>query len=217
MNLNKKEINRYLGYHRSLPDSITQQMINEVSDTLIKIVSPKHVFEKYPVAVQGDEVTIDQFIIKSSKLARHLRQCHWVYLFAATLGIAADNKIRAYCAVSMSKASVAQAVCTALIESYCDEIQEGLSKLELKNNCFLRPRFSPGYGDFSIEYQKELLNKLNASKRIGLTLTNSHLMVPTKSVSAMIGVTNKPNCHTNKCAACDNKECEFREDRKEHE
>ena len=49
-------------------------------------------------------------------------------------------------------------------------------------------RYSPGYGDFPLEAQRELLALIDAPRKVGVWLTDSLLMVPSKSGSAMIGV-----------------------------
>ena len=106
--------------------------------------------------------------------------------------------------------AVADAVCSALIEDYCDEMQAQLAAAEAEGGLYLRPRFSPGYGDFALESQREIFSRLACEKRIGLTLTDTLMMVPFKSVTAVIGVTGTPACAYNKCAACTNTACAFR-------
>ena len=76
-----------------------------------------------------------------------------------------------------------------MIEAYCDACQKELSTEAAKEGLYLRSRFSPGYGDFSLDYQKELLILLDAPKRIGLTVTDSMMLTPTKSVTAVMGLT----------------------------
>ena len=49
-------------------------------------------------------------------------------------------------------------------------------------------RFSPGYGDMPIEIQVDILQLLDASRRLGMVLTESNLMIPTKSITALIGM-----------------------------
>lgn len=212
MEFNKKEAIRYLGFYKTVPDENTQKLIDEVGDKLLSEITPKSVYKKYPITVSEQMVTIDNSVIHSKNLSRHLKGCKYAYLFAATLGIKADSRIRAYAATSMSRSAIAQSVSAALIETYCDEIQAIIAQAELQEGHYLKPRFSPGYGDFPIEFQKELLPRLDAAKRIGITLTDSCLMVPTKSVSAVIGVTDSPNCNSNRCINCDNTDCEFREE-----
>ena len=118
--------------------------------------------------------------------------------------------VRRYAVRGAAAGAVADAVCSALIEDYCDEMQARLAAEEARNGLFLRPRFSPGYGDFALESQREIFPRLACEKRIGVTLTDSLLMTPFKSVTAVIGVTASPDCAYNKCAACTNTACAFR-------
>ena len=76
---------------------------------------------------------------------------------------------------------------------------------------YIRPRFSPGYGDFSIQHQKAVLAMLEASKRIGVTMTDSYMLTPTKSVTAVIGIGDaEMNCNLNSCEECDKTDCTYR-------
>lgn len=212
MEINKQEVIRYLGMNKSETINSIDRLIDEITNKLLAEVSPKCAYKKYDITVLDNTVEIDGIKIESVKLSNHLKGCKSAYLFVATLGLAADNCIRLYSTTNMSRCAVAQAVCTALIENYCNEQQARIADIELKNGKFLRSRFSPGYGDFPLEHQKDILPRLEASKRVGITLTDSLLMVPTKSVSAIIGVTDSKDCNINRCKKCENLACEFREE-----
>lgn len=76
---------------------------------------------------------------------------------------------------------------------------------------YLRPRFSPGYGDFPLDCQQRLLDSLEAGKRIGIKLTDSLLMMPSKSVTAVMGVSKKPyRCDVKGCESCGKRDCLYR-------
>ena len=113
--------------------------------------------------------------------------------------------------LNMARGTVAHSVANALIEDYCDEMQAQIAEKEAATGLFLKPRYSPGYGDFALQSQKEIFARLECAKRIGLTLTDTMLMVPFKSVTAVIGVTDAPTCTYVKCRGCANTDCEFRE------
>ena len=49
-------------------------------------------------------------------------------------------------------------------------------------------RFSPGYGDCPLTAQRSIVDALNATRLIGLTVTPTSLLMPTKSVTAVIGL-----------------------------
>jgi cobalamin-dependent methionine synthase I len=146
-------------------------------------------------------------------LRNHLSGCGEAYLFAATLGTKADFLLERASKIDMSRAVVLQACAAALTESVCDEAERELSAEAAKRGLFLRPRYSPGYGDFSILHQRDLLGILQAQKKIGLAMTQDSMLVPTKSVTAVIGLTaEQTTCHIAKCMGCKSLNCPFRKD-----
>ena len=113
----------------------------------------------------------------------------------------------------MSKAVILQACAATVIEAYCDEQQDFMKEEADKQGLYLRPRFSPGYGDFPLTYQKDLLGVLNCQKRIGLTVMDSLILAPSKSVTAVIGLTEESTtCHIARCMTCQAKNCPFRKE-----
>ncbi|MBR2296223.1 MAG: hypothetical protein IKA43_02325 [Clostridia bacterium] len=121
--------------------------------------------------------------MKSHSLSVNLKRCKSVYVFAATLGIEVDRLIDRYSKILQAKASVCHAVGSALIESFCDYVNETLTNGKKSTR-----RFSPGYGDLGLEYQGVVLNALDAERKIGIILNDSLLMTPSKSVTAIIGI-----------------------------
>lgn len=105
------------------------------------------------------------------------------------------------------------ACATTAIENLCDEIQIEIMNSALKDNLHITNRYSPGYGDFSIENQGDILNVLEAYKKIGLSVTESSIMLPRKSVTALIGLSDISNSLSkDKCNNCKNVNCTFRKD-----
>ncbi|MDE7274422.1 MAG: Vitamin B12 dependent methionine synthase activation subunit [Lachnospiraceae bacterium] len=215
---NLREIYRYLGYGTRTPDDNIAAMIVEVLDSLSNMIQPKNIYKIYPCSISENIVVLKgekrALAFESRNLADNLAQCRSVILIAATLGLEADKLLQKYEILNMTKATIAQACGAACIEAYCNILQEQICE-EVSTDerkLYLRPRFSPGYGDLPLRYQKVIFEELECTKRIGLTLTDSLLMYPTKSVSALIGLTANPqSCHIGKCKNCDNTECEFRE------
>lgn len=164
--------------------------------------------------MSGNELDFGCLQTTSKNLSRNLSECTGVILFAATLGSRVDVILKKYTALQMSKAVVMQAAAVAMLEDYCDEINRQLKLQYEQNHQYLRPRFSPGYGDFSLQCQTRIAAVLELNKRIGITLTDSLLMVPTKSVTAVIGIGSKQkDCLAAGCAACESKECTYRRDK----
>ena len=93
-------------------------------------------------------------------------------------------------------------MCTAKIEEVCDMCEEEIKKNVAQDGFYTNFRYSPGYGDFPLEYQRRIVTLLGCDKTIGLTVTDSSLLIPQKSVTAIIGIfeseqkTKKKNCDT---------------------
>lgn len=211
--MNVKETLRYLGYHGREADSQVLALVEQCWEELEHGASPKSIYREYPLRFfEEDGIDGYGFSTHSKALKRNLDGCGWVILFAATLGSGVDMLLQRYNRLQMSKAVVLQAAAAAMLEDYCDEINEEIRNEYEKKGCFLRPRFSPGYGDFSLECQPALLQCLEAGKRVGITLTDSLLMAPSKSVTAVIGISDKPGTREGKkCQNCEKKECAYRE------
>lgn len=217
MKIREREIYRYLGYRNHEPDDRTKRLVKEVLTDLEPAVLPKSVMRVFQCEVENNQIYLrdeqTEITIQSSQLAKNLERCKYAILFAATLGNAPDKLIMKYEITNMAKAAVVQAASAEMIESYCDEIQENIRQDWKEKGYFLRPRFSPGYGDLSLSYQKPFFELLSCEKRIGVTLTDTLLMLPTKSVTALIGITKEnESCHIGRCNKCEKKDCEFRDE-----
>ena len=187
MDLRTREAIRYLGFGKHQVDIQTLQLIQESFEELEQLAEKKAVYEVYELLMKNESVQIGHLCIQSKKLYKNLESCNKVVVFAATLGTAVDRQLRKYEVLNIAKAVVWQACAAAFLEEFCDEIQEEIRR-KLEPNCSIKPRFSPGYGDFSISYQDDILSMLNATKRIGITLTDAKMMSPSKSVTALIGI-----------------------------
>lgn len=193
-----KEAARYLGYGAAAPDEAVVSLIGEIRDQAEKQLKPKSVTGTFDIST---------FDFRGKSIASHLSGAHSIILFAATLGAESERMSAYYQKTDLQKAVVFDAVCNVLIEDYCDSVCRELKKAAAQNGRYINTRFSPGYGDFSIEYQKLILDNLNAGRRIGLSVTDNSLLIPQKSVTAVIGVFDSPPAGTARgCASCNMKD-----------
>ena len=195
-------------YLRARPDDKEAQLlVDTVYLRLRNEVQARHVLQKYRVAVDATGVTLESGTrFNSRDLAAHLKGCEEALLLGATLGSRVDAAIRRLALGSVAEGAAAQAVAAALIESYCDEVQARFDTGGLAQ----RPRFSPGYGDWDLAEQRLIFPVLNCAKLIGLTLTEGCMMAPSKSVTAVIGLSEDVQCVWNKCMTCGNINCPYR-------
>ncbi|CUX43435.1 vitamin B12 dependent-methionine synthase activation domain-containing protein [Clostridium sp. C105KSO13] len=209
-----KEAIRYLGYGKHAVDDHTLALISDSFLNLEAAAGRKSIYRIFDLKQTGDDkVLIETMEIHSKNLAKNLKGCNKIVLFGATLGIGADRLIRRASLTDMARTVVLQACAAAMLEEYCEECQSNIDRELRTQGLYLRPRFSPGYGDFDIHYQTQLMQMLDCAKLIGLTMTDSFMMSPTKSVTAVIGASAaKEKCHSKGCESCDKEDCAYRRD-----
>ena len=181
-----QEIARYMRMGRTVPDGALAARVTELRDEALKIVRPAHIGRRFPI-VEGNIVSGSARLILAGTLARHLAGCRSAYLVCGTIGAGFDAFQRRVSATSGADALIVQAIGAALIEKLMDGVEAEIRR-ELQPNETLVSRYSPGYGDFPLTAQRELLSLLDAPRKVGVSLTDTLLMVPSKSVSAIIGV-----------------------------
>ena len=121
--------------------------------------------------------------IDSKNLYRNRNGCREAFVMAVTTGIGVDRLLARLNVSSQAEHFMTDALSSAAGESFCDYVSD-----KMKTGIRTAPRFSPGYGDVSIEVQKPLLDRLNAAQLLGITLNNAYLMTPVKSITAIMGV-----------------------------
>ncbi len=205
--INKKEILRYAGAAENSPelDKKIDECIEEISLKL------KVCFCEFPVKFYDDYIDLSFIKSQSDDLRKNLKDCSSIVLFCATIGIELDRLIWRYSSISPLKSLLFQAIGTERIECLCDAFSEYIKEEKINEGKYTRPRFSAGYGDFPIEVQKDIIRALDTSRKIGVTLNESLLMSPSKSVTAIIGISDKKICEDKKeCEICKKKDCEYR-------
>ncbi|OUQ50874.1 Vitamin B12 dependent methionine synthase activation subunit [Lachnoclostridium sp. An118] len=207
-----KEAVRYLGFGRREADEATLRLVAAAFSQLEKAASPRIVWRVFDLKTAGEgRLDIGGMEVESRSLWKNMKGCCQAVVLGATLGSGVDLLMRRQSLTDMAAAVVTQACAAAMLEEYLDGEQEKIGRELEREGKYLRPRFSPGYGDFSICHQGQLLAMLEAPKRIGLSLTDSSMLTPVKSVTAVIGVsTVKEPCHRKGCEACGKTDCIYR-------
>lgn len=203
--INREEWLKALHVKGEAGDMLADQM-DEAEKLLMDAAAPRKVYR----LMQRSELRL-----AGASIQRHLEDCGKVAVMAATLGIGVDNLLRRTQVKDMAMAVILDAGASVYIEQVCDEFEAEIeAELSASGSCgetgaalFMTPRFSPGYGDYPITEQKYILSLVDAPRRIGLNVTADSLMIPRKSVSALIGLADHPV--TGKLATCS--ECVLRE------
>lgn len=206
----EKEVYRYLGY-REEQHNLTDEMKQLVKDCMEEIQKMKNVKARYsePVKLTRAEGKIyaDSLLMEGKDIEAHLENCDEVVFMAVTLGMQVDTLIRRAEVMDMAKAVILDSAANVAVEEEADRVEQELRALAKSKGKYLTMRFSPGYGDFPITFQKQLLNYLDAPRKIGLSAAPSQMMTPGKSVTAILGLAKVEV--TGKRAGC--KTCAMRE------
>lgn len=180
-----RAILRYAGAKASTP--ALEALLAEAFAEAERGLSFSVCFCELPVSVTGDAVTVGTSRVTSHRLATALRGCERAVMFGATLGLSLDRLIARYGKTAPARALMLQAIGTERIEALCDRFCDDLATEAAARGLATRPRFSPGYGDLPLNFQREIFRVLDP-KRIGLSLNQSLLMSPSKSVTALVGL-----------------------------
>ncbi|MBO6165215.1 MAG: Vitamin B12 dependent methionine synthase activation subunit [Eubacterium sp.] len=214
MEVNRREVERYLGYRGlSVIDDKMKSIIEECITDMTDAVTPRETHKTFPIVwdASGEGCSFSDIRVNGGNLVRNLKGCHEIVMMAVTIGPGADRLVRRAELRDMLKAYTYQAVGAAAVEAWCDEVNEMIRKEADERGLFTRPRFSPGYGDFPLEVQKDFERILEMPRSIGVSLSESLLMTPTKSITAVIGLSDKSTeCHRAGCEECNMHEtCEY--------
>ena len=152
-------------------------------DRLIAEAKPAYVATRVGVIRNGDAIQIGNTKTESKALAKFFEGASDYIALVATLGIGVDRLILKTSKLSASEAFVIDAMADALVESLCD-----FAEAELCKDITASGRFSPGYADLELSVGYELLSLCSAEKMLGIKVSESGLMIPKKSVNALIAV-----------------------------
>ena len=200
---------RYLGVRAGEADGATQALLQRAEQTLRAAARPR------AVTVRAAREELAPYL-QGGDILRHLERCDGFVLLGCTLGAGVDTALRAASAADMAYAVVLDALASVLAEQTANAAERALRTDEEAKGRFLTGRFSPGYGDYPIAVQNDLLRLLDAQRKIGLCATSTHLLTPRKSITAVLGTAGHPV--TGRRAGCSHcalrKRCAYRKEGK---
>ncbi len=175
-----------------------EPLLSEIEESIYKNISVKVCHRVFRISNNvNSEVFLDGLSMKLSgnSISSHLSQCHSLTLFAITLGSTIEKEINKLQLNNITSSFLMDNGASILIDQLCYEYTQTLSK-------YVTYPFSPGYGDFSINYQSKIMTVLECQKTIGLTLTDKNIMLPRKSITAVVGISSTPITSNN--LSCEN-------------
>ncbi|MDR3156340.1 MAG: methionine synthase [Lactobacillales bacterium] len=192
LSLDKSEILRYLGFRKKAElTAEISNMIDELVTLAQEVAKPRYLYRIFNLRVdeQAKQVKVlgTELMLTGKSITSHLQKAKKIALLVVTLGMEIERKINQYSVNDETKTVILEAICNDYIEKICDLAQRNV-KNELGNGWTMNRRFSPGYGDLPLNVQAKFLEIMQASKKLGIYLNESDLMIPRKSVTAILGV-----------------------------
>lgn len=200
--LDRNEAVRYLGGAGISLNYRMDRLMDECEKEILAKANPKYLYVEKALPCEK--------IMQGEDIKSHLENCGRAIVMCATLGSEVDKLIRISQISDMAKAVTLDSFASAAIEQVCSKFDDIIA--EKYRGSYQTFRFSPGYGDYPVELQKSFLTMLDAPRKIGLTANENSLLVPTKSVTAVIGLSDTPIERKRRgCAVCNMRgECKFR-------
>ena len=173
------------------PDKHDQELFNIATETFKKIegfLNPKFIWSKFGLEKLNNGIKIANTEFISGDILRLMQKSEECILLAITLGAEIDRQIILSQKNNMLDGIALDACASVLVDEICNDMTRKKILPELNQDQYLTSRFSPGYGDLNLKYNKDIIEILNATKMIGLSVTGSYMMTPVKSVTALVGI-----------------------------
>ena len=215
--LDRSEVLRYLGWRGSeLPPTLEETLLRCIRE-MCEAAKPAWLYRRFAVEQTADGVLLSpsSLLLTGNDIAAHLAGCGEVFLLCATIGLGPERLIRSRMVTSPEEGVILDACATQAVEQTADLAEAEIAALCRTEGHGVTWRFSPGYGDLPLAVQGDVIRVCDAPRRLGLTLTDSLLMTPGKSVTALLGATPLPAGEggptQDKCSRCPNQgRCAFR-------
>lgn len=200
--LDRNEAKRYLGGADIELDDNMLNLFDSCEKEVIGRAKPKYLYKIIDLPNVGLTVGED--------IKAHLSGCEKAAVICATVGADIDKMIRVSQISDMPRAVVLDSFAGTAVEQVCRKVDEIIA--EKYPDYYFTFRFSPGYGDYPIELQKDILSLLDAPRKIGLSVNESYLLIPSKSVTAIAGMSKTPIERKKRgCAVCNMRDrCKYR-------
>lgn len=192
-----------------------ERKLRRLNSIAAGLIRPRLTFKAWEVASTAGRLQLKNgMVLQSPKLARTVRGSTDIICFVATVGRGIEREIQA-CMDSRRLAdaylldAIGSAAVEQMVQDFCADMQRwhGFQKRAVTH------RFSPGYCDWPVAEQQKLF-QLIAAERIGVTLSESSLMQPRKSISGVFGVQPVGSLSTYQpylaCTDCRRQDCAAR-------
>lgn len=210
LEINKEELLRYAGIKTR--QKIDEKILEKVCEETKILIKPRGIWEIYNYNNENQTILSEEAIKLTGKLiGTHLKSSERVACMAVTIGEEITNEVtRRFEQGDYFFSLLLDAAGTATVEQVADEMEKQIRQEVVKEGCKMKWRYSPGYGDWSLDQQLEMF-KLSKAAKIGMKLSEAKMLIPRKSITAIIGLTRNEICneqkHKHNCENCNKNDC----------
>lgn len=190
----RAELLRYLGFSGNTLQEPLRSRIDGVIASCLDEQRPNGMYAVYPVSIEerdGDPAVLlggTTLVFRGGSIVEYMRGASYCALMAVTLGLGSERKLRRLAATSITDEAVYSCVCSDLVECGADRLESQVVAYARERGLFAKERYSPGFGDFSVDIQSEFVRVLKADRHLGIYVTSAGYLVPSKSMTAVVGL-----------------------------
>ena len=219
MRLNRDEALGYLGYAGQQVEETLLARFNELANICETVIDPLYAWEVVDIDEERSRwdgiqpcvcLSECRLALPGESIAEHVRGACKVALMACTLGAISEREMRKYASLGAADGVMFGACASALVEAAANAVEAQVVEYAQKQGLHTNWRFSPGYGDMPLDVQPAFLQALDATRKLGITATPTNMLVPVKSVTAVVGLFDEANGGArvrHACGVCQLKGC----------
>ena len=202
--IDRAEVLRYLGYGGQQLDPVFSERLDEAIGRCQAVSNPAFTYRIFPVCASQDGVHLagTTLVLGGDDVAGHLAGARECAVMVATAGLSNERELQRLSCLNGLDAMLFDAAGSALVEAVADACNAQVAQDGRDRGLFAKWRFSPGYGDFPLGIQPQIIRVLAADRKLGVTATESSLLIPTKSVTAFVGLFDTPQDDARSCDRC---------------
>ncbi len=215
MHIDRKEALRYMGHRGQKLDHTLESLLDACIEEVKAVSRESFTYRIFDLEKQEQGLYLkgSTLLLMGKDIGAHLEKAEKCAIMAVSLGLEIDKRITIYSRTDLTRSVVFDACAVAAVEALCDEVQQEIEEKAKSMGLHINQRFSPGYGDFPIDIQKDIIKALGTYAKFGLGVNESSIMIPRKSVTAVIGLQGEScSAREHKCIKCGDKNCIYRED-----
>lgn len=209
--IDRAEVLRYLGHTGQDLGAELDARLDDAIARCLELARPRAVTAIFDVGEKGTlpggtpviHLSGSALKLVGNSMREYMGGASKAGVMAVTIGMGVERELRRLSLTNGLDHALFDAAATTLVEQAADAAESTIAARARELGLFATTRFSPGYGDMPLETQPTLLDTLDAHRRLGITLSPSLLMTPTKSVTAVVGLFKRRRGSARKtCADC---------------